>query len=272
MEISKWRQKIYEMKKDALKMALTAGKAGSHLGGGFSAMEIIGTLYLEEMDLEKDRFFLGKAHAVLAYYAALKQVGYLTAEDLENFEKNTSICMGHPIREEKRGIYYSGGSLGMALSAAVGSALHFKKQKKQGKIYVLLGDGECQEGSIWEAVMTAAHFQLDNLIGIIDKNGLQYDASTKDLLGIDRFFDKFQAFQWAVVEADGHDVLSLKKAFAAGEKNKPLLIEASTRKGNGISFMQDNLEYHHKELTAEQYKIAMQELAKEYELDADNFK
>ncbi|RRD93843.1 transketolase [Clostridiales bacterium COT073_COT-073] len=257
--------KIYEMKKEALAMALRAGKTGSHLGGGFSCMEIMAVLYLKIMDLKKDRFFIGKAHAVLAYYTALQQAGYLKQSDLLEFEQNGSILPGHPLRNIEKGIYYSGGSLGMAFSVAVGSALHLKKTDPKAKVYVLLGDGECQEGSIWEAVMAAAHFGLSNMVCIIDKNDLQYDGSTKSILGIQDFSKRFRAFNWDSVSVNGHCIEELVKALSISQTGKPLLIEANTKKGNGISFMENNLEYHHNVLTHEQYELALQELSKEYE-------
>lgn len=264
------RNQVYEMKKDALKMALDAGRNGSHLGGGFSCMEILAVLHLKVMDLSRDRFFIGKAHGVLAYYTALKQAGYVSAEDLASFETNGSAFSGHPVRDLTKKIYYSGGSLGMALSVAVGSAYHLRRTVPAAKVYVLLGDGECQEGSIWEAAMTAAHFRLSNLICIIDKNRLQYDASTADLLGVDDFCQRFAAFGWNTVKVNGHDPADLTKALVQTNENQPLLVEALTKKGNGISFMQDNLDYHHHELSLKNYEIAMAELAKEYEQYAGN--
>lgn len=258
------KNKIYTMKKDALKMALNVGSKGSHLGGGFSCMEILAVLYLKIIDLEKDRFFISKAHGVLAYYTALKQVGYISDEDLEKFEKNGSKYPGHPIRNISKKINYSGGSLGMALSVAVGSAYNLKKTSEKSKVYVLLGDGECQEGSIWEAVMLASHLKLSNLICIIDKNKLQYDSTTKDILGMDDFSKRFSAFNWNTKKVDGHNVDDLIKVLSIENENMPLMIEASTNKGNGISFMQDNLDYHYNVLTKENYDIAIRELYEEY--------
>lgn len=256
--------KLYSMKKRALKMAFNVGKNGSHLGGGFSCMEILAVLYLKTMDLDKDRFYISKAHGVLAYYTALREVGYLTDEDIENFEKNGSKFPGHPIRNIEKNIIYSGGSLGMALSVAVGSAYHLKKVNNTAKVYVLLGDGECQEGSIWEAVMLASHLKLSNLICIIDKNKLQYDDTTSNLLSIQDFSKRFGSFNWQTIKVDGHNIDELVKVFDTKTDDRPLLVEAETFKGNSISFMHDNVEYHHNTLGEKDYKLALEELYKEY--------
>lgn len=272
MKIIRNEHELKEMSKrmrlKALQLAYDAGDAGAHLGGGLSSIEILATLYgaVANVDNEnpynedRDRILMGKAHCVLAYYTALHEVGFISDKELNSFEKDGTMFVGHPVRNIEKGIEYSGGSLGMALSVGAGMAIHAKKQKSLRKIYVLLGDGECEEGSIWEAMMFASKYQLDNLVAIVDRNKLQSDGLTCDVIGLDNLPEKFSAFGWEVVQVDGHNVSELLRAYQTISVNKPLVIIADTVKGKGVSFMEGNVDWHHAELKEEMYKRAREEV------------
>jgi transketolase len=260
------------MRRKAMKMALAAGNNGSHLGGGLSCIEIFAVLYGGVMNFnitnpewnERDRFLVSKAHCVLAYYTALHEVGFLSLEELETFEHNGSFLVGHPMVNLKYGIEYSGGSLGMALSVGVGMALDAKQKQRKNKIFVLLGDGECDEGSNWEAFMAAPQFCLDNLIVIIDQNHLQYDGLTSDVMNLGNLYQKFTAFDWDAAKVDGHNIQSLYETLMSPmQKNKPRVIIADTIKGKGVSFMENVREWHHNTLNQIQYETAIKEIEKE---------
>lgn len=260
-----------DMRLSALKMAFAAGANGAHVGPGFSAIEIIATLYGGVMKLDasdptwegRDRFIISKAHAVLAYYNALSQVGYIPAADLSTFESNDGYLPGHPVMNPGKGIEFSGGSLGMGLGLGIGVALAAKKRKAGFSAYVLLGDGECNEGSVWEAAMSAAHFQLDNLIAIVDCNKLQYDGTTREILDMGDMRKKWESFGWASVDVDGHSVPALYEALKSRPAaSKPYAVIAHTIKGKGVSFMENNKEWHHARITKEQYEKALEELTR----------
>lgn len=265
-------EEIIEMAKRmrlmALDMAYAAGKSGAHLGGALSAIEILATLYGDVARLDsknpswqdRDRILIGKAHCVLAYYTALYEKGYLTKEEIDSFEQVGSNLVGHPQKDIEHGMEYAGGSLGMALSVAAGMALCAKNEKSVRKVYVLLGDGECEEGSIWESMMFAGHYKLDNLVAIIDRNRLQSDGDTEDVLGLGKLARKIEAFDWKVVEADGHNVEELLEAYRTDSEGKPLVIIANTVKGKGVSFMENDFLWHHSELKEELYMQAKQEV------------
>lgn len=259
---------VNEMRKDALKMALAGKNEGAHLGGGLSMIEIMVVLYRAIMKIdvkkpkmeERDRFILSKGHGVLALYAALKQVGFIRDEELNSFKANQTFLYGHPSMNLNKGIEFSSGSLGQGLSLGVGTCLALKAKKNQtARAFVLLGDGECDEGSVWEAAASAAHYQLNNLVAIIDKNNLQYDGLTEQVLNMNSLTDKFKAFGWNVKEVDGHNIEDLYDALI-DYSSKPLVIIANTVKGKGISFMENKREWHHSRLTQKQYDEAMAEL------------
>lgn len=255
------------MKLHALEMAFNAGKNGAHLGSAFSCMEIMAVLYgyVLKYDIgnpiwdERDRFIASKAHCVLAYYTALQEAGFLLDQDLNTFEKNGTFLAGHPVLDYEKGIEYSGGSLGMALSVGVGMAIAAKQDKKQYRSFILLGDGELNEGSNWEAFLAGAHFKLDNLVAIIDKNGLQNDGDTEEIMGLGNLEAKLVAFDWEVIQVNGHDISQLIEVFDSITKikNKPVAIIARTVKGNGISFMKNVKEWHHGVLSQKQYERAI---------------
>lgn len=263
--INKCQAAASQMRRDALKMALAA--TGAHLGGGLSMIEIMAVLYLGIMryDIhnprweERDRFILSKGHGVLAYYTALQQAGFVTEEELSTFKTNDTFLYGHPSMNLSKGIEFSSGSLGLGLSLGVGSALALnRKGNTASRIFVLLGDGECNEGSVWEAAASAAHFVLGNLVAIVDKNGLQYDGDTCCVLSMENLTAKWESFGWTAVEIDGHNVAALYDALSrCGDK--PLAVIANTVKGKGVSFMENNPAWHHARLSQAQFEQAMAE-------------
>ncbi len=237
------------------------GKNGAHFGGALSAIEILACLYGGVMNKD-DCFILSKAHGCLALYVALAHTGHFPLEDLKTFEQNESELGGHPVMNPARGIEFSGGSLGMGLSQGVGVALGFKRKNLDSRVFVLLGDGECDEGSVWEGIMSAAHFKLDNLIVIVDKNKLQSDGETSSIMDLQDLAAKFESFGFDTYEVDGHDISALCNAFNStiNKNSRPKVIVANTIKGKGVSFMENQFEWHHKALTEQQYKDALAEV------------
>ena len=256
------------MRIEALTMAYEAGKSGAHLGGGLSCIEILAVLYGQVARFkpddpaweDRDRILISKAHAVLAYYTALYEAGFLTKEELFSFEKEGTDFVGHPQKRPDKGIEYAGGSLGMALSVACGMAVHARDQKSVRRIFCLLGDGECEEGSIWEAVMFAAKERLGNLVVIVDRNKLQYDGTTSEVAGLDHIGEKFECFGWNKKEIDGHNISELIDALKDNHIDMPTVIIADTVKGKGVSFMENDPLWHHSVLSEVQYKQALSEL------------
>lgn len=243
---------LKQMRIDLLKMALSAGAQGAHMGGSLSLVEIMAVLYLDVMkfnlqnmkDEARDRLIMSKGHGVMAQYAALKQVGVLSEEDILTYKANDSKVAAHPSLNEQLGIEFSSGSLGQGLSLGVGTALALKRKNNlSSRVFVVLGDGECDEGSVWEAAASASHFGLNNLVAIVDKNGLQYDGDTKAVLSMENMAEKWAAFGWNVKEVNGHDVEALHEALTE-KSSKPLVIVAKTVKGKGISFMENNPQWH----------------------------
>lgn len=253
----------------ALKMAVEAGPNGAHLGPGLSMMEITAVLFKNILRMspetivspDRDRFILSKAHAVLAYYTGLAECGVLSDGDLDSFEKNDGDLPGHPILCEKLGVEMPGGSLGMGLPFGVGCALASKLRKCSSRVFVVLGDGECNEGSIWEAAMAAAHYKLNRLCVIVDRNHLQYDGDTEEVMSLGDLTAKWSSFGWKTVSVNGHDVNALDSVLSVfPSSEKPLAVIAETIKGKGISFMENNREWHHGRLSREQYEKAILEL------------
>lgn len=262
----------YRMRKNALTMALSAGKNGAHLGSGLSIIEIMATLYGGIMRLnplypewpDRDRFILSKGHGTLGYYTALAEAGLITQEELTSFETNEGFLPGQPMMNREKGIEFSSGSLGLGLSFGIGIALIGKQQGKNFRVFVLMGDGECNEGSVWEAAMAASHFKLNNLIAIIDYNKMQSDGATRHIMDMQNFSSKWDSFGWVTHEVNGHDITELYGAFSQDvfSSDKPHVIIANTVKGKGISFMENNNEWHHNRLSASQFELAMMELKK----------
>lgn len=248
--------------------AVYSAKAG-HPGGSLSSADVFTFLYFEEMDIDpkepdredRDRFVLSKGHNAPGLYSALAHRGFFPVEDLKTLRKLGSYLQGHPCIHIP-GVDMSSGSLGQGASAAVGMALGAKMDGKAFRVYTLLGDGEIQEGQVWEAAMFAAHHGLDNLCLIVDCNGLQIDGDVEKVAGIAPLDEKFQSFGFQVLTADGHDFNSLEAAFAAVKScvDKPSVILAKTVKGKGVSFMENQAGWHGKAPNQEQYEQAMAEL------------
>ena len=249
--------------------------AGSgHPGGSLSAADIVTALYFDEMNVDpkdpkmkgRDKFILSKGHAGPVQYSALAVKGYYPMEDFMTLRKLGSKFQGHPDMHKVPGIEMSTGSLGQGISAAGGMALANKLDNDPGRIYVLLGDGEIQEGIVWEALMSAAHYKLDNMVAILDHNGLQIDGKNEDVMTVAPVVEKFQAFGWNVIQIDGHDFKQILDAFkqARACKGKPTMIVAETIKGKGVSFMENNAGWHGKAPDEEQTKQALAELGGEF--------
>ncbi len=258
-----------EVKKNILEMALAAGASSAHFGGALSIVEIISILFAHQMKIDKkninwekrDRFILSKGHACLAYYAALCEIGYISKEELKTFEKNDSNLLGHPVKNTKLGIDFSNGSLGLGLSLGIGVALSSKKKKLNFNVYVILGDGECNEGSVWEAAMAAPNFKLDNLYVIIDKNNFQQTGSNKEIMNVENLKDKWSSFGWHTIELDGHNIENIIEFFKDSHKiKKPKAVIANTVKGKGFSFSENNNQWHHSVLTKSLYEKAIKEI------------
>mgnify|MGYP001321997942 FL=1 len=258
-----------EMRKNILSMAFAAGSSSSHFGGALSITEIVSTLFADQMKIDKsnpnwekrDRFILSKGHACLAYYSALCEVGYISKDELLTFEKDNSNLLGHPVRNKDLGIEFSNGSLGMGLSLGIGLALSAKKRNKDFKVYVIVGDGECNEGSVWEAAMAAPNFNLENLYVIIDKNNFQQTGSNKQIMSVDNLRSKWESFNWYSREVDGHNIDELLDIFnECNNIKKPKAIIANTIKGKGFSFSENNNDWHHSILSKSFYEKAIKEL------------
>jgi transketolase len=256
------------IRRDILNMIATAGSG--HPGGSLSAVEILTALYfrvmLHDPDnanwVDRDRFILSKGHAAPVLYSTLSESGYLPESELCTLRKIDSRLQGHPECHIVPGVEMSAGALGQGLSYGIGVALTARLDKKEYYTYVLMGDGELDEGQVWEAAMAAAHFKLDHLVAIIDNNRLQIDGWTKDVMNIEPLKEKWVSFGWEVIESDGHDISSLILAFEKTQmtKAKPSVIIARTVKGKGVSFMENNADFHGKAPNADELKIALKEL------------
>ena len=262
------------MRKKILEMSYNAGSASAHIGGALSCTDIISVIFSKFLKYkkenllwhERDRFILSKGHACLAYYAALNQIGVLNDQDLSSFEKDNSNLAGHPVKNLEKGIEFSTGSLGMGISIAVGLCIAFKKKKNENKVFVVVGDGECNEGSNWEALMSASHFNLDNLIIIIDKNNLQQTGTCEEILSTENLSEKFKSFNCFSKEIDGHDHTQIFKAISENLNSpKPNLIVANTVKGKGIELFENKNEWHHSVLSKKVYDEALSSLNKNYD-------
>lgn len=277
---------------DSKQLAVTAAKArvlgldmvykanSGHLGGSFSAVDALTTLYFHTMhidpqnptDPDRDRFVLSKGHCTPALYPVLALRGYFPVEELGMFRSIDGHMSGHAEMHHVKGVDMSTGSLGQGISAAVGMALAGKMDGKSYRVYTILGDGEIEEGQVWEAAMAAAKYKLSNLCAVVDVNGLQIDGKTADVMPSEPLDKKFEAFGWRVLKADGHDFDALIRAFdeAKQDDGRPAVILAKTVKGKGVSFMENNAGWHGKAPNAEQYEQAKAELeAKVAELEGN---
>lgn len=270
------KNKILNLKKTANDIrkgvveAVYNGKSG-HPGGALSSADILACLYFSELrinperpkDPNRDRFVLSKGHSCPGLYSALAHRGYFDVEELKGFRHLDSFLQGHPDMKGVPGVDMSAGSLGQGFSCACGMALAGKIDNKDYRVYTLIGDGESQEGQIWEAVMFASHYKLDNLCLIIDNNGLQIDGRVADVMNTMPYESKLEAFGWNVISIDGNNIEEILDAFekAKATKGKPSAIVAKTIKGKGVSFMEDQAGWHGKAPNAEQYAQAIKELS-----------
>ena len=262
------REKAREIRKDIVR-TVGAAKSG-HPGGALSAADIVAALYFHVMRHnpkdpkwpDRDRFVLSKGHACAVLYAALAESGYFPKEELMTFRKLNSRLQGHPDMNKTPGVEFSTGSLGHGLAAANGMAMAGKLDNKSYRVFVMIGDGESQEGTIWEAAMAAAHYKLDNLTAILDHNGLQIDGPNAEVMGVAPLADKWRAFGWNVVDIDGHDFQQILAALApeSGVPGKPTVIIARTTKGKGVSFMENAVDWHGKAPKPEEVEQALAEL------------
>lgn len=262
------KEKTRELRISILEMLHAAGSG--HPGGSLSAIDIMAVLYYNVMKhdpknpkwKERDRFFLSKGHVNPALYAVLADCGYFDKNELKTLRKYGSILQGHPSMHHTPGVEVSAGSLGQGLSIATGNALGAKVNKEDYHVFCMMGDGEIQEGQIWEAAMAAGHYKLDNLTGIVDWNGVQIDGKTEDVMSLDPIKDKWLSFKWNVIEVDGHDITKVEEAFkqALAYKGKPTVLIANTIKGKGVSFMENKAAWHGAAPNKEQLEAALAEL------------
>jgi transketolase len=269
--VQKLEEKALSLRRHIVLDLIGAGKVG-HLGGSCSSAEIVAALYFHKMRhdpknpalAERDRFLLSKGHAALVQYAALALAGYFPAEELKNVKSLGGMLQGHPDMTRTPGIEGNTGSLGQGLSIANGMALGLRLDGSKSRVYVIIGDGEQNEGQIWEGVMAAASFKLDNLTAIVDRNKLQATGAIADRFEIGPLAPKWAAFGWNVIEIDGHNVAAVVEALDKAEtvKGRPTVIIANTIKGKGISFAENNAAFHNGAMTAEQCEIAIGDLAK----------
>ena len=255
-----------EIRKDVIRMTHAAGAQGAHIGGSLSLCEILTVLYHSVLNYDKnmtsnpsrDRLILSKGHGAIALYAALKSIGVFTEEQLLTYKQDGSLITAHPTLSPENGMEFASGSLGQGLSIGVGVALALNRKMSDSNVYVIVGDGECNEGSIWEAVASAAHYNLKNLICIVDNNKLQYDGLTSEILDMGNLSRKFAVFGWDSIEVDGHNCDELNRAFHTVHSN-PLAVICNTIKGKGVSFIENQYKWHNASLNESQFAQAMEE-------------
>ena len=265
------KDKIRQIRLDCIKMFSHSGDG--HFGGSFSCAEIVGTLYFRFMNIDpknphwvdRDRFIISKGHGGASVFSALSQLGYFPSQWFEHFNDLNASLSTHPNMYKVPGIDFSTGSLGHGLSLALGMALAGKMDGKTYKTYVIVGDGESNEGQIWEAAMACAQFKLENLICFVDRNSLTAGGPTEDIMGVEPFADKWRSFGWEVTEIDGHDInaitLALQASFVS-KTEKPKLILSKTIKGKGVSFMENQTKWHSSRIDDSVHKAIIEELNK----------
>ena len=268
LDITELENKAKEVRKGIIEAVYSANSG--HPGGSLSIADIMTVLYFNEMSIDennpkwedRDRLVLSKGHCSPALYSCLAERGFFNKEELKTFRKLNSNLQGHPDMNKVLGVDMTTGSLGQGLSVANGMAIAGKLDKKNYRVYAILGDGEIEEGQIWEAAMASRKYKLDNLCVIVDKNNLQIDGTTDEVMSLAPIDEKFRSFGFEVITIDGNNILEIMKAFAKAKtvKNKPTCIIAKTIKGKGVSFMEDKVEWHGKAPSEEQYNLAMQEL------------
>ena len=257
------------IRKHILDMGRHAGGHAAHMGGALSIADVMAVLYFGVMNVrqtglespKRDRCILSKGHASLGLYAALVEAGFMEEALKETFEDDFSDLLGHPVQNRKLGIEFTNGSLGMGLSVGIGVAMACKKRQVGNRVYVILGDGECDEGSCWEAFMSAAHFELNNLIAVVDCNGFQLSGSTNNVMRMGNMAEKLKSFGWDIEELDGNDVTALCRALDKDvQRDRPLAIVMHTVKGKGFSFSENNNAWHHAVVTQNIYQQGLAEL------------
>lgn len=272
--IKELKESSLKARKNLIKMAYSAGSASAHVGGALSIIDVIVILFKsvlkirngEKILIERDKFILSKGHGCLAYYSVLINEGFIKEEELNSFEKSESDLMGHPIINKQKGIEFSTGSLAMGLSIGVGLAIAKKIKKTENKVYVIIGDGECNEGAIWESAMSAYKYNLDNLIVILDKNNFQQTGSTNEIMKVFNLENKWRSFGWDTIEIDGHNHEEiLRELKRNNKKNTPKILIANTIKGKGVSLFENNNQWHHSVVSKKIYDDAISELEKNYE-------
>jgi transketolase len=256
------------VRRDIVDMTHRGGS--SHVGSGLSIADILAVLYGDILSVDpsaprhddRDRFILSKGHAGAAVYAVLAETGFFEAEKLKDHYQNGSVLSGHVSHKGVPGVEFSTGSLGHGLSVAAGMAKAAKLRRKSHKVFALLSDGECDEGSNWEAILFSSHHKLNNLVAIIDYNKIQSLDSVEATLGLEPFADKFKAFGWNSIEVDGHDHFALKKSFelVSQEENRPTVLICHTTKGKGVSFMENSVLWHYRSPQGQEYQDASSEL------------
>jgi transketolase len=266
-DIKELEEKAKQIRRLIIQMLAEAGSG--HPGGSLSAVDLIVALYFSVLRhnpkdpdwLERDRFHMSKGHCCPLWYAVLAESGYFPKEKLLTLRKLGSMLQGHPDRRTP-GVEVASGSLGQGLSVALGMNLAAKIDKRDYRVYVLLGDGEIQEGNIWEAAMACSHYKCDNLCAMLDYNGFQIDGKIKDIMNLEPVVAKWQAFGWHTIEIDGHDMKQILSAYAEAEtvKGKPSIIIAHTVKGKGVSFMENVVDFHGRAPTKEEAEKALKEL------------
>lgn len=257
----------HDIKLMAAEMAFSAGKSGSHIGGSFSCIEIFAVLYggILNYDVsnptwdERDRFIPSKTHCILSNFSALVKAGFLKKEQLFSYHEDGGLLAGHPWNVNI-GLEFAGGSLGIGIGVGIGMALAAKKNKQNQKVYVLLGDGESNEGSVWEAFMSASKYNLDNLVVIIDYDNMQFDGANDDIMPLAPLSAKMRAFGFEVKEVDGHNIEELWNAFQCSHEHKPLAVVAKTTKAHGVPSLEGKAESHHAALSQDDYNYIMNQL------------
>lgn len=257
-----------KIRRHIIEMTYGAGNTGAHLGGSLSIVELLACLYMGNLRFKpddpnwegRDRVILSKGHAAMALYAAMAEAGIIETSELATFKKDGSRLGGHPSLNGLLGIEFASGSLGQGLSLGVGSCLALRRKNNTGsRVFVFLGDGECNEGSVWEAAASASHYGLNQLVAVVDLNAIQYDGYTNDVLDMNPFENKWRDFGWDTITIDGHNIGEVLEAYEY-RGNKPLAIVAHTIKGKGISFMENNWRYHNCSLSKALFKQAIEEL------------
>lgn len=269
--IKELSDKARRLRADVIRM-ITQARSG-HPGGSLSAADIVATLYFHTMKhdpknpkwKERDVFILSKGHAAPILYSALAESGYFDRSHLCSLRHKDSMLQGHPDMRKVPGVEMSTGSLGHGIATANGFAVGSRLDKIDNHVFVMIGDGECQEGEVWEAAMFAAHYKLDNLIAILDNNGLQIDGPVSEVMNIEPIADKWKSFGWNVIRINGHDFSQIIDAFAEAKhfEGKPTIIIADTIKGKGVSFMENVVDYHGKAPDTAQMKLALEELGEQ---------